>query len=89
MASRKLEHIRTSARDMVPYDLSDDNWKTFDNLGLGFIVGGLAAVVGGAGLYVFNRTGDEADSSPSANQTAVNITVGASWRDVVTLRGSF
>lgn len=54
MASTKLATINKEAATGLLYDENSGNWKTYDRAGVGLLVGGAAAVVAGAGLFVVN-----------------------------------
>jgi hypothetical protein len=97
VAASKLDHIRNASKDMTAYNPEDGNWKTFDRLGIGLIAGGVTTIVGGAVLYLVNRSSEQGESATSANNGNLTVTLAPSaegpffgaWREVVTLQGRF
>ena len=51
IATSKLDAIGDEANAHQPYDESNGNWQTFEHAGMGLLIGGAAAVVGGGALY--------------------------------------
>jgi hypothetical protein len=56
----------SNSHGATSYNQSDGNFKSLQNLGAGFLIGGSAALVAGAGLYLYGRMGSQ-DDSPSVS----------------------
>jgi hypothetical protein len=57
VATTKMDAIASDAAAGHPYNESNGNWTSFDRAGVGLLVAGGVALVGGAALYLFNLPG--------------------------------
>lgn len=90
IASTKLEHINSAGAAGTAYDDGDGNWKTYDGLGIGLIVGGVATALGGGAVYFFNRAGASEGTAMNASPSSSwNFALGRGSRDAFTVQGRF
>jgi hypothetical protein len=68
VATNKLDAINNAAASGMPYDKANDNWQTFDRVGVAMLIAGGAAIVGGAVLYIVNM-----HKAPEAPATQVGF----------------
>lgn len=66
VATTKLQSIQSAgvAVPARPYSDADGDWKTYDHLGVGLLIGGAVAVVAGAGLDLLGRRRNAEEDGP-------------------------
>jgi len=91
IATTKLNHINSAGASGGVFDDNDGNWKTYDGLGLGLIIGGVATAVGGGVLYFLNRApgAPEATTASARPSSSWNVAVGLGSREAFLIQGRF
>jgi len=88
VATTKLDHINKAGAAGNAFDDSDGNWKTYDGLGIGLIAGGAASLLGGAALYLFNRSAGDSEKTAAAGPSW-NVALGFGTQQALVVRGGF
>jgi len=89
IASNKVNHINSAGAAGGVYDDGDGNWKTYDGLGVGLTVVGAAAVLGGAALYLFNRSSGDPEKTAAMTSPSWNVALGVGMQEALVVHGSF
>lgn len=90
IASDKLAAVDRDASNGQPYNPGNGNWKTFDGAALALFVAGGVAVVGGAALYLLNRSAQSTEATTAARPPRP-VTVARRWPillPILSLRGT-
>jgi hypothetical protein len=82
VAGSKLHHIETEPM----YTPSDGNWKTFNDAGVGLLIGGGVALAGGAALYLWGRSASARDDEHPEAHASLQISPGPRG---ITVTGAF
>jgi hypothetical protein len=82
LASDKKAAIERTAGTTDLYNEGNGNWKAFDRIGVGLMLGGVVALVGGTGLYVLSRR----SSSVSGSRISMDVSTGHA---LVTIRAEY
>jgi len=89
MATSKMDRINKASANMQIYDPADGNWQTLDKASIGLFIGGGAAILGGAALFIFNRDTSVEQATTTSASSKLTFAFSGSPRQAFILQGRF